>query len=423
MTANLKGVMSSLNEGVSEADLNLAEERLGWTLPTHLRLLYRFHNGQWLPFDEELNESLGVDDGRPSVLPKIRGSGISLGLLGGYCYYRSMTSSKLFSLQRAVQAGLATAESFEGQHQSYFRACAGKWGTDLDTIRERGGFLLSASHDMSKRAWVSSDGNVRFDAKSPALWGVLDAAPVAPSENASADGSNSNLAGRGRAEGNLMTWLEEYLRRLQRGHYGVRARWEEPYMDADHGSGVPRGALRRRAGVWLFPQDGGQYCLTEVTKGVQIQVAPVFVPEAGSDHTDMLWAYSVRMQLLRDHPTRPQARFEISASMSSCQLSTRHWEINGQEGFHREVTGNGVIGKYPLLKLAPPAAAGEGRGSYSSGGRLTPFEYESCTTLENPPGTMGGHFTFTPGSLSAPTGPSFEVKVPTMDIVRPDFIF
>ncbi|CAN0007484.1 unnamed protein product, partial [Ectocarpus sp. 8 AP-2014] len=32
--------------GVSEEELDTAEEALGWPLPTHLRLLYRFHNGQ-----------------------------------------------------------------------------------------------------------------------------------------------------------------------------------------------------------------------------------------------------------------------------------------------------------------------------------------------------------------------------------------
>lgn len=33
-------------KGVSEEELDRAEEELGWPLPTHLRLLYRFHNGQ-----------------------------------------------------------------------------------------------------------------------------------------------------------------------------------------------------------------------------------------------------------------------------------------------------------------------------------------------------------------------------------------
>ncbi|CAN0398395.1 unnamed protein product, partial [Hapterophycus canaliculatus] len=32
--------------GVSEEDLDNAEAILKWPLPTYLRLLYRFHNGQ-----------------------------------------------------------------------------------------------------------------------------------------------------------------------------------------------------------------------------------------------------------------------------------------------------------------------------------------------------------------------------------------
>lgn len=61
----------------------------------------------------------------------------------------------------------------------------------------------------------------------------------------------------------------------------------------------------------------------------------------------------------------------------------------------REVSGDGVIGEYPLLRLAqepslggPPAAAGTLRTNASQGGQESfEYEYESCTTLDNPPGT------------------------------------
>lgn len=58
-----------------------------------------------------------------------------------------------------------------------------------------------------------------------------------------------------------------------------------------------------------------------------------------------------------------------------------------------------------------------------------------CPVLNNPrtpwvvcsfamaPGTMGGHLTFMPGDLSAPTGPAFNVRVPKFELVQPDFIF
>ncbi|CAN0040700.1 unnamed protein product [Choristocarpus tenellus] len=36
---------------------------------------------------------------------------------------------------------------------------------------------------------------------------------------------------------------------------------------------------------------------------------------------------------------------------------------------------------------------------------------------------MGGYFTFTPGTLASPTGPEFRVRVPTFQLVMPEFIF
>ncbi|CAB1106815.1 unnamed protein product [Ectocarpus sp. CCAP 1310/34] len=653
-------VSLNVRVGVSEEELDTAEEALGWPLPTHLRLLYRFHNGQasnssrggcpylasllretyrlgalhdselvvcqlscrsvvaaclrafpaysakveenllsppstplpavckvqgtistcmylqhqhvshkqqWLPWDEKLIIPVGVDEGRPAVLPKVVGSGMSLGLLGGYCFYQRMTTSKLFSLQRGVVGGLVTDASFDGDNRGYFEACANRWGTDLDTIRARGGFLLAAGPQMMKRyrmcgigeerlprivweakwankkrgrqptewvrvvedvwkgldidedetletegtklrvrfrtgdiglrerrrrhrtvddeddefkcdcgfecedrvhvvaecplykkerevyvtelgkidgtyremfeawnreertvavlghrrwvekagrdivridrlgktflshlwqsrkerlaigdrscgnnapssrgrvTWVGNDGNVRFDGKSGSLMGVFDAAPVLP-PSPNPDGAPGSGAGdvkRRHRGGNLMTWLEEYLRRvvrLQCGHYMVRSKWRESIQRA--GEAVPRSHLLR--GVWLFPAEGGDGCVTDVTQ-----------------------------------------------AMSSCQLSTRHWEIDGPDGFHREVSGDGVIGVHPTLRVpAPPA--GDVRGGDNGG----VFEYQSITTLERTPGTMGGHFSFTPGDLNSPRGAQFNARVPTFHLEEPTFLY
>eukprot|EP00752_Nemacystus_decipiens_P012927 g11441.t1 len=433
MSEHLPKVLETLNVGVSEEDLDRAEVMLGWALPVHLRLLYRFHNGQWLPWDERLNVSLGVDEGRPAVLPNVAGSGMSLGLLGGYRFYNHMITSKLFSLQRGVLAGLATGSALDGENQAYFEASAHLWDTDLDTVRSRGGFLLAAGHNMRKKAWVGKDGNVRFDGKQVSLMGSFDAAPVdvPPPEPPSSSHANTASVGTGAAAaaaaaaaatgagrrhhtgGNMMIWLEEYLRRLECGHYGVKARWLEAMRAV--GEAVPR--VHKLRGIWLFPREGAGGCVTDVTKGVEIQASPVFVPEECSDRTDLVWTYTIRMRLLRDHPSRPPA-------MSSCQLSTRHWEIDGPGGFHREVSGDGVIGEYPLLSVAPTVA---GNASAPGGANVDEdlpfFEYESCTTLESTPGTMGGHFSFAPGSLDSPRGAAFNARVPTFDLKEPAFIF
>lgn len=67
-----------------------------------------------------------------------------------------------------------------------------------------------------RQTWVGKDGNVRFDGKSGSLMGVFDAAPVVP-PSPNPDGAPGSGAGdvkRRHRGGNLMSWLEEYLRRV-----------------------------------------------------------------------------------------------------------------------------------------------------------------------------------------------------------------
>ena len=58
----------------------------------------------------------------------------SLGLLGGYCFYDHMTTSKLFSLQRGVLAGLATTNSLDGENKAYFEG-APRLRVEINTMR------------------------------------------------------------------------------------------------------------------------------------------------------------------------------------------------------------------------------------------------------------------------------------------------
>lgn len=76
----------------------------------------------------------------------------------------------------------------------------------------------------------------------------------------------------------------------------------------------------------------------------------------------------------------------------------------------QSVTGDGVIGEYPLLR--------------SSEGDDGLFEYCSLTySASSPRGTMGGYFVMVPGRIAAPTGEPFQVEVPTFDLQVPDYIF
>lgn len=54
--------------------------------------------------------------------------------------------------------------------------------------------------------------------------------------------------------------------------------------------------------------------------------------------------------------------------------------------YGREISGEGVIGLHPLLKL-PPSIPPDSASS-AAGQDLIPFEYESCTSLDPPPGEV-----------------------------------
>ncbi|CAN0432113.1 unnamed protein product, partial [Phaeothamnion confervicola] len=96
-----------------------------------------------------------------------------------------------------------------------------------------------------------------------------------------------------------------------------------------------------------------------VTHGVRVRVSALFCPMAARSH-ETLWTYSVRIRLLREHPSRP-------AGMISCQLTRRRWIITDLEGHAEEVEGPGVIGLMPLLSIPE-------------------FAYQSCTTMPRAPG-------------------------------------
>jgi len=65
-----------------------------------------------------------------------------------------------------------------------------------------------------------------------------------------------------------------------------------------------------------------------------------------------------------------------------------------------QVTGDGVVGEYPLLSAESPL-----------------FEYCSCTEGEDQD-WMEGVFTFVPGSLRNPTGELFPVVVPRFHFIK-----
>lgn len=72
-------------------------------------------------------------------------------------------------------------------------------------------------------------------------------------------------------------YVATLCRRLESGVFGVRARWLER---------VPR--VRKVRGVWIFPREGGEGCVTDVTKVGRVTDAGRKLPNRdGGQNTDM----------------------------------------------------------------------------------------------------------------------------------------
>lgn len=181
----------------------------------------------------------------------------------------------------------------------------------------------------------------------------------------------------------MLLWLEEHGRRLHNGI--IRLRDEENLKFIN-----------------LFPEEP-PLCSIAVTNGVKIRASAVFIPELADPESDTekyLFAYSIRMSLL------PEGCVINGMTFSSCQLQRRHWIINANNVVVADVSGEAVIGMYPLLHPGQ-----------------NEFFYQSCTHLPASPGSVRGSFTFVPGRLVDPKGSPFEVVVAEFPLQRPDYIF
>jgi hypothetical protein len=162
----------------------------------------------------------------------------------------------------------------------------------------------------------------------------------------------------------VLTWFEEFSRRVRLGIYRVcdsqcvlipnqapAARFPqlslfpcEPYVDS----------------AFLVEPECTVY--TAVTNGVRVRVSSIFVPEKSewgpggssggeyqvnfvdgqpmSDLYEGFFTYRVRFDLLPDAP------------IASCQLKSRRWVIKNLSNFVEDeiVEGEGVVGEFPFLR-------------------------------------------------------------------------
>jgi ApaG protein len=123
--------------------------------------------------------------------------------------------------------------------------------------------------------------------------------------------------------------------------------------------------------------------VTEITDGVKVSVETMYQPEYSNPSGEhFMFAYKVRIENM--------GRFSV-------QVLRRHWYIFDSNGSHREVEGEGVVGKQPVIE---PGDA---------------HEYVSGCNLKTDMGSMKGSYQV----KRLIDGEEFEVTIPEFQLVAP----
>jgi ApaG protein len=122
---------------------------------------------------------------------------------------------------------------------------------------------------------------------------------------------------------------------------------------------------------------------TLITNGIKITVSPQYEPRH-SDPLDgkYLYSYHIIIENLSEH---------------TVQLLRRHWLIIDSNGIKKEVRGDGVIGKQPVLQP----------------GQV--HEYSSWSPLVTGLGKMQGHYVM----RRLDDNGIFHVRIPAFDLIAP----
>ena len=206
----------------------------------------------------------------------------------------------------------------------------------------------------------------------------------------------------------VLRWFEEHARRLHRDFYSTGT--------LASGDGLEYDALLN------YPEiSDATHCSRAVTRGVEVVASAVLCLEI------KMFVYSIRMRLLSPADGEGYATPE-ERGFDTCQLVSRHWRISksspdSDETVVEQVRGDGVIGYYPILHEGryeshygqdPDSTQLEGQGTGY-------FSYQSCT--QPVPGALEGRLQFVPGSLAAPCGERFDVRVNPFPLKFPDYLY
>jgi len=416
---NAPKIFQTLNPPPKLVEIDAVEEELGRTIPRLVKLLYRFHDGQDLFFDR------GQLDNTPVPRSHAVNESIFLGLFGGYSFYEEITNMRFLPLRHLVlvsdlilsapnKVGLKRIEipppstnistKLESQNEDHIQPRLCRREAEECAI-----FACNAPlTDGITKIYLAADGEETSGCNPGYNDGVFVNYGSNFSNIISCTGTIDRTEGGNRVGGDLFRWLEVYLSRLEKGIYRLQPfdmsspeRTEpypyytimlyplplQPITDPIYNEEEQKSPLNNYG--YNIPKlsaiDGSEEMdystiSSVVTNGVEITVSPVFIPEK-SELAQTFWSYSIRMRLVKDHPSRPEG-------LTTCQLKSRHWLISepvgGAQGM---ITGEGVIGQHPTLSIEYSQGGDIGRSEY-------PFVYQSCTTAHSYPGCMRGFLTF-----------------------------
>lgn len=121
---------------------------------------------------------------------------------------------------------------------------------------------------------------------------------------------------------------------------------------------------------------------TAISSGIEITVETAFQQEQSERLGAFVYAYRIT---LTNHN-----RFPV-------QLQSRKWLINHGNGHTAKVSGEGVVGRKPLLHPGET------------------YQYVSGTQMESPIGRMSGAYEF----VKTESGEVFWVEIPSFDLIAP----
>lgn len=122
-----------------------------------------------------------------------------------------------------------------------------------------------------------------------------------------------------------------------------------------------------------------------ITDGIEVSVEPYYLDdESKPEESEFLWAYMVEIHNGGSEPV---------------QLKSRYWMITDGLGRVEEVSGEGVVGKQPVIEPGET------------------FEYSSGCPLPTDSGIMAGSYI-----MEREDGTSFEVTIPAFSLDLPDAV-